>query len=260
MRITLTLENPRHEVRIPLHYNYLLASCIYRTLATSSSKYADRLHQEGYPLQGKHYKPFTFSQLLVTRRQIQGDQLLIQSPTLRWCIASPVDEFVMHFANGILERGQVCLGDTVFRVRDAQALLAPTYTPTMRFTCLSPISVSTHIDAEGLHPLQYCRLEDNFYDKVVENLRRKYTLLTGHEARHLNLTMAFDPAYIARHGGRIHKLIHYKDTKIFGYFAPFTVEGDVELLRVGYECGFGDGNSKGLGMVKVEKRASQSGR
>jgi CRISPR-associated endoribonuclease Cas6 len=97
MRIALTLENPRHEVRIPLRYNYLLASCIYRTLATSSGGYAEWLHQEGYPLQGKHYKPFTFSQLLVARRQMQGDQLLIQSPTLRWCIASPVDEFVRHF-------------------------------------------------------------------------------------------------------------------------------------------------------------------
>jgi CRISPR-associated endoribonuclease Cas6 len=157
----------------------------------------------------------------------------------------------MHFANGILERGQVRLGDVVFRVRDAQALPAPTFTPTMRFTCLSPISVSTHTDAEGLHPLQYCRLEGNFYEKVVENLRRKYTLLTGHDARHLNLTMAFDPPYITRRGGRIHKLIRYKDTKIFAYLAPFTVEGDVELIRVGYECGFGDGNSKGLGMVGV---------
>ena len=251
MRITLTLETPRHEVRIPLHYNYLLASYIYRTIAASSSSYAERLHQEGYPLQGKHYKPFTFSQLLVARRQMQGDQLLIQSPTLRWCIASPIDEFVMHFAAGILDLGQVRLGDVVFRVRDAQALPTPTFTPTMRFTCLSPISVSTHTDAAGLHPLQYCRLEDNFYDKVVENLHRKYTLLTGHEARHLNLTMAFDSAYIAKRGGRIHKLIHYKDTKIFGYLAPFTVEGDVELIRVGYECGFGDGNSKGLGMVGV---------
>jgi CRISPR-associated endoribonuclease Cas6 len=44
--------------------------------------------------------------------------------------------------------------------------------------------------------------------------------------------------------------IDYKETKIFAYLAPFTVEGDVELIRVGYECGFGDGNSKGLGMVE----------
>ena len=172
-----------------------------------------------------HYKPFTFSQLLVARRQMQGDQLLIQSPTLRWCIASPVDEFVMHFAAGILDLGQVRLGDVVFRVRDAQALPAPMFTPTMRFTCLSPISVSTHTDAEGLHPLQYCRLEDNFYDKVVENLRRKYTLLTGYDAHHLSLTMAFDPADIARRSERIHKLIHYKDTKLFGISPPSLWRG-----------------------------------
>jgi CRISPR-associated endoribonuclease Cas6 len=103
-----------------------------------------------------------------------------------------------------------------------------------------------------LNPLQYCRLEDNFYEKVAENLRRKYMLLTGQDAIRMNLTMAFDPAYIAKRHGRIHKIVHYKDTKIFAYLAPFTLQGDVELICIGYECGFGDGNSKGLGMAEVD--------
>lgn len=241
MRIELTLQTPRRQVRLPLNSNHALASCIYRTLATSSSSYAERLHQEGHRFQGKRFKLFTFSQLRVPRRQVQGEYLLVQSPELYWLVSSPVDEFVMHFANGILERGTVELGDVALRVCAVQALSPPAFTPIMRFTCLSPITVSTHIDKEGLNPLQYCRLEDGFYDKVMENLRRKYTLLTGHDAGQLSLTMAFDPDYMARRDGRIHKTIRYKDTRIFGYLAPFTVQGDVELMRVGYECGFGDG-------------------
>jgi CRISPR-associated endoribonuclease Cas6 len=63
--------------------------------------------------------------------------------------------------------------------------------------------------------------------------------------------MEFDPLVIASWQGRIHKLITYKDTKIFCYHCPFTVEGSPELMRIGYECGFGDGNSKGFGMVEV---------
>jgi CRISPR-associated endoribonuclease Cas6 len=254
MRIELTLESPRPQTRLPLNSNHALASCIYRTLATSSSRYAEHLHQEGHRFHGKRFKLFTFSQLRVPRRQVQGEYLLVQSPLLYWMISSPVDDFVMHFANGILARGMVELGDVALRVRAVQALPPPAYTPTMRFTCLSPMTVSTHTDKAGLHPLQYCRLEDGFYDKVVENLRRKYTLLTGHDAGHLSLSMAFDPDYMASRDGRIHKTIRYKDTRIFGYLAPFTVRGDIELIRVGYECGFGDGNSKGLGMVAVGRR------
>jgi CRISPR-associated endoribonuclease Cas6 len=253
MRIELTLENPRRETVIPLNYNQLLAACIYWTLSASSTDYAEHLHQDGYAFQGKHFKLFTFSQLLAERRRVNGDRLSIHSPTLRWLVSSPVDEFVMHFATGTLERGMVRAGSVDFRVRAIRALPPPELAPRMCFTCLSPISVSTHTDVEGLNPLQYCRIEDNFYDKLVENLRRKYALLTGRDASRMNLVMTFDPAYMAKRQGRIHKIVRYKDTKIFAYLAPFTVQGDVELIRMGYECGFGDGNSKGLGMVEVDR-------
>lgn len=254
MRIELILESPRPEIAIPLSYNHPLATCIYQTLKASSPDYATQLHEKGYPFQGKRFKLFTFSQLLAERRRIEGDRLIIQSPTVRWLISSAVGEFVMHFANGILERGVVRIGGVDFPVRELRALPQPEFEPIMRFTCLSPITVSTHTDAEGLNPLQYCRLEDNFYQKVEENLRRKYMLLTGGNASRLDLTLAFDPAYIAKRDGRIHKIIRYKDTKIFGYLAPFTVQGDIELIRMGYECGFGDKNSAGLGMVEVDRR------
>lgn len=251
MRIELTLENPRSETVIPLSYNYPLATCIYRTLAASSPDYATQLHERGYPFQGKQFKLFTFSQLLAERRRIEPGRLIIQSPIVRWLISSPVSEFVMHFANGILERGGVRVGDVAFRVGEVRALPPPKFTSSMHFTCLSPITVSTHTTAAGLNPLQYCRLEDNFYTKVVDNLRRKFMLVRGIDAKHFNLRMAFDAGYIAKHGERIHKTIVYKNTKVFAYLAPFTVQGDVELIRAGYECGFGDKNSAGFGMVEV---------
>ena len=254
MRIALTLENPRPQTTIPVNYNYHLASCLYAILEASSPDYALRLHQEGYAFQGKHFKLFTFSHLLVERRRIEQDRLVLQSPTVRWLIASPVEEFVMHLANGMLQRGVVRIGSAALRVQEVTALPMPALNPTTRFTCLSPITMSTHTTVAGKNPLQYCRVEEDFYAKVVENLQRKYTLLTGNDGRSLSLSLAFDPDYVARRGGRIHKVLQYKDTRVFAYLAPFTAQGDVELLRVGYECGFGDGNSKGFGMVAVDTR------
>ena len=263
MRIELTLENNGRETVIPLNYNHSLAACIYQTLATSSTDYSERLHESGYAFQGKGFKPFTFSQLLSERRRIEGDQLFIQSPTLRWLISSPVDEFALHLANGILERGVVRVGSVNFRVREVNALPNPEFTSSMRFTCLSPISVSTHIDVDGLNSLQYCRLDNGFYEKVIENLKRKHALVNslnpsveiGHARDNdLQLSLEFDPSYIDRRGGKIHKLVQYKNTKIFAYLAPFIATGSSDLIRIGYECGFGDGNSKGLGMVDVDRK------
>ena len=38
---------------------------------------------------------------------------------------------------------------------------------------------------------------------------------------------------------------------IRGTFAPFRLEVPRELIEVGYECGFGEMNSQGFGMVKI---------
>ena len=50
------------------------------------------------------------------------------------------------------------------------------------------------------------------------------------------------------------RLVDYKGTKIRGVVAPFHVIGAPELIHIGYECGFGDKNSMGFGMVEVSKR------
>ena len=55
---------------------------------------------------------------------------------------------------------------------------------------------------------------------------------------------------------KISKLIHFKKidknikTKIKGFEAPFRIVADPELIGIGYDAGFGNGGSMGLGCVK----------
>ena len=67
----------------------------------------------------------------------------------------------------------------------------------------------------------------------------------------LNLAIAsrFDDGYIRRKQGRVIHLVDFKDIKIRGIVCPFRVSGSRALIQVGYECGFGDKNSAGFGMV-----------
>jgi len=55
--------------------------------------------------------------------------------------------------------------------------------------------------------------------------------------------------------GKISKLIHFKKidkntkTKIKGFEAPFKIVADPRLIGIGYNAGFGNDNSAGMGCV-----------
>jgi CRISPR-associated endoribonuclease Cas6 len=57
--------------------------------------------------------------------------------------------------------------------------------------------------------------------------------------------------YIARKNGKISKLIEFKkQVMVKATESPFTVEADPELIKIGYECGWGEKNSAGFGCVE----------
>ena len=66
--------------------------------------------------------------------------------------------------------------------------------------------------------------------------------------------MTFDQRYIDKREGRVTRLVDYKGIKIRGVISPFHVIGTPELIRIGYECGFGDKNSAGFGMADVSRK------
>lgn len=39
---------------------------------------------------------------------------------------------------------------------------------------------------------------------------------------------------------------------VIGLQAPFTITGDQRLIKLGYECGFGEKNSMGFGMADTD--------
>ena len=84
MRIKITCDIGEG-IRLPINYNYFLASAIYGFLRESDPEYADFLHQDGYELENRRFKLFTFSQLMAKRREIREDQIHFRSP-LTWYV------------------------------------------------------------------------------------------------------------------------------------------------------------------------------
>lgn len=238
-------------VTLPINYNHLLVGVIYRFLKASNPEYASFLHDDGYFFAGKHFKLFTFSQLMAERREIIKGQIHFGS-VLSWYVSSPVERFLSHFADTLLTEGTLSVGQYQLEVKDVSVPRLPRFQPDMHFRCLSPIVMTTIREHNGKPSMYYCRPDDSaLSDLIRQNLLRKYETIYGRPPRDDTLNFTFDGRYIQRRHGRVTRLVDYKGIKIKGVMCPFRVSGSVALIQTGYACGFGDKNSAGFGMVEI---------
>lgn len=236
---------------LPINYNHLLTGVIYRFLAESNPEYASFLHNKGYGAEPRRFKLFTFSQLMADRRRVMGTSIRFDS-TLTWFVSSPVETFLSHFADTLLTEGRITLGGHQLQVRDVTIPRTPRFQSEMRFRCLSPIVMTTVRERDGKQSMHYCLPDDPAFSELVRrNLIRKHEVLHGRLPSDDAFTLQFDENYIARRQGRVTRLIDFKGIKIKGVLCPLRVSGSRELIQIGYECGFGDKNSAGFGMVEI---------
>ena len=241
-------------VDLPINYNYFLTGIIYQFLKESDPEYADFLHQAGYELENRHFKLFTFSQLMAKRREIRGDQIHFRSP-LTWYVSSSQELFLQNFAAALMgQTGILQIEGHRLQIQDVEVLRQPRFERQMTFRCLSPITMSTMRERADKLVTHYCLPDDpQFSELVQQNLIRKYEAVYRQPPEEKSFAMTFDQAYIDKREGRVTRLLDYKGIKIRGVVSPFHVIGAPELIRVGYECGFGDKNSAGFGMVDVSR-------
>lgn len=250
MRVKITFSLQKNKV-LPINYNYYLASLIYSLLRKSSFEFSSFLHQRGFELDGKHFKLFTFSQLLFKKKRVERDKIVNLGEHIEWFVSSPADEFIQHFVNGLFAGQEIKLSDEKLTPERVETMPLPEFGRNNAFSCLSPITMSTRLERNNKLTMYYFKLNENgFKEKIKQNLIRKYKLLYKRNPQGADLEMEFDEDYIRR-GQGISRLINFKGINIRGYTAPFTASGNPELIKVGYECGFGDKNSLGFGMVKA---------
>jgi len=250
MRIKITIDVGKG-ISVPINYNYLLAGIIYRFLDLSNPEYAYFLHEDGYSLGGKKFKLFTFSQLMARKREIRGNYIHLKS-SLTWFVSSPQEEFLGSFAASLLDQRVIRINDIPLQVKDVDIPRMPRFQERMYFRCLSPITMSTKREFNSKVAMHYLLPDEpEFSELVRQNLIKKHEIIYGRKLRDDFFEMEFDADYISKREGRITRLIRYKDIDIRGVLCPFCAFGSPELMFVGYECGFGDKNSAGFGMVEI---------
>nr|WP_242452799.1 CRISPR-associated endoribonuclease Cas6 [Prosthecochloris ethylica] len=223
------------------------------------------MHDKGYAPEGSRqkFKYFTFSNLQIPNRTIEKGEIVSRSRQVSFYLSSPKEEFLQHLILGLFAEGPLRIHHAVYGKECIEKLPEPEWSENMTFSMLSPLAVSVYRDpSTGMNTKEYLRYDDSrLSDMLLHNLQAKYRGLFDCEPPEngIPFSMRFEEEYLNRlrkKGRSVEKLITIKDssgkeTRVKAIQCPFSVTGDPELIKVGYECGFGENNPMGFGMVKV---------
>jgi len=247
---------------LPINYQYEFSSWIYKILHYGDPIFSTWLHQNGYLVDGKQFRLFTFSQLFFPNYgyAIKQDRLIVKSRECYLEVALLVEEAAQHFVMGIFKNQKFGIGDRQsvvdFSVASVERLPEPSWEETMTFRCISPLCVAIKTEYEGKESTKYLSPEAEDYGVLLQkNLMNKW--LAFHQTAPLNSgekmnIVPFKFELLTPPKSRLIKIKSdtAQETKVRGFLFDFEVSGASELLRIGYESGFGEKNAMGFGCVR----------
>ena len=245
MRLKILLQCEPNTV-LPYNYNNYLYNAI-----TRSAHKANTLSHK------RDLSCFTFSQLYFEQYSISANGIRNLGKYVQWYISSARGYFLEAIFKGFTESGFIALGNVAMPIASVEVLATPEISEAMEFSCMSPITVSCNLE-NSKGRLRYGRIEDHdFTEKLRQDLINKHYRIYESLPVDDNLTFEFNEHYM-QNKRRVTRLISFNGIKILGYMIPFRVTGNPELIRVGYQMGFGNRNNCGFGMVKVWYPSSQN--
>lgn len=260
MRLILTLRAAEGNL-ISYNYHYHLSAAVYNLLHFGSAEFAKFLHDVGFNLKGKTYKLFTFALRFEKYTNLQHAIRLDDSIAFLYISSPRVDDFIKNFVIGTFEKQTIDLSELnfpiKFKISFVELLPSPQFTDEMNFHMMTPMVLSTRREHNGKESQYFLRAEDkeDINRVLTQNLQNKYEAILGENKSNSKVELNWDENYLKR-VKRITKKVtinqHGKyPIDVIGLNAPFVLKGDSDLIRVGYECGFGEKNSMGFGMVEV---------
>ncbi len=251
-KITLLPDKRAFGDQIPLNYQYECSAVIYKILSKSDEEYSRWLHDNGFRLDGKQFKLFTFSRLHIPLWKIQGTNLQLLSDTIEWEISFLPERSTQEFIQGLFREQTFELGNrdakVKFTVRNIELMPSPAFTETMQFECLSPMCLNYKRDNGGY---TYIDPENPAAAELIKlNLLNKFKAFTGEEFSPAIFPFEFKVLTKPKSALVTIKANSPEESKIRGFLCRFQLTAPAELMKIMYESGIGGKNSLGFGMVR----------
>ena len=249
-KLVLKVEREQYGDLLPLSYSYEFGSWVYKVLGNSDSIYASWLHDNGFRLQGRAFKGFVFSRLLVPEYRIYEDRMQIKSNQVELYISFLPEKSTEQFVKGIFSEQEFRIGDArsrvAFRVDRIELMPLVNYRPVMEFETLSPMTVSLK---EAGRIIYFSPESPEVKELLFSNLINRYRAFYGKEFTgdpdfDFELLNVPKPVLITIKSGTP------EQTKIKGYNCRFRLRASEELMKIAYESGMGEKGSLGFGMIR----------
>lgn len=258
MRFKLVLHiDKKYGNRLPFNYQYEQMAVIYKILSLSSESYANWLHDNGFELDGKQFKLFTYSSLIIPSRWLDKEHgcLHINSDTVEWYISFLPEKSTRQFIQGIFMEQTFQLGNrqnvVQFKVQSVEMLPALDCEEEAEFRTLSPMCISRR--EENGKTVYLSPVDPYAKGAILMSLLNRYVAYYGKPYQGI-LNYDFTVTNVLKS-----KLITIKadtpqQTRVKGFLCEFRMKAPKELMNIMYESGIAEKGSSGFGMVeKIDK-------
>ncbi|MDR0912018.1 MAG: CRISPR-associated endoribonuclease Cas6 [Methanobrevibacter sp.] len=263
MRLKISLKG-EDKLFIPFNYNHILSSIIYNKIIDKDL--ANELHS------AHTFKFFTFSQLNIYNKNMVKNGFISRTGQINFKLTSPNDYLIKSLVEGHLDDLKVNFINQELFVEKIEILKDVEFKNKMNFKTISPIIVRIKKETDG--KLKVWDLQPNeelFYRNLEKNLVKKYNQFYNttpnekeNENKNKNKNETETEKRKEKKIGDIEinsQMRNVKSKRITiekgnqktfhrAYLMDINLKGDEDLIKFGYNCGLGEKNSLGFGMIQ----------
>jgi len=237
MRLLIRLTPEESAFRVPYNHQYSLQGLIYKAILLGDPEVSKKLERETMP------PLFTYSLFMTEERQmVRGSPFFYGYYGASFTFSTPIDAIGQAVLKGFEKLKIARLWGERFYIDEVKELKEPKRFAGKKYSTQSPIAVTVRRNG---HTYDLGPDDEEFFEKINENLRWKAGLLQR------------------KVGGNVEFELFRKRSKRFevkpgifqvAWHLVFKAYGDEEMIRIGYQAGFGEKNSIGFGLVKYLKK------
>lgn len=241
IRLRIVLKSKKGKLRIPFNYNHILSAIIYKNIADLDLAYD--LHSSS------SFKFFTFSQINISKRQMIKEGFISLNGSISFLISSPNDYLVKSIVEGALDNLEIDFSGQKLFIEKIELLKEHEFKKKMNFTTLSPVTARVKKEIDGELKIRDLAPGEEFFNKLEKNLIKKFCEFNHLEETDKKIKIYSEMRNVKRKRIKIPK--GPQTTFHRAYMMDFVLDGDEDLIKFAYECGLGEKNSMGFGMLKV---------
>ncbi|HEX2960752.1 MAG TPA: CRISPR-associated endoribonuclease Cas6 [Ignavibacteriales bacterium] len=265
MRLVLKLKAIK-EKEFPYNYNALVSREISNLLGFETPEFKSYLQSKGYRATDKPFGLFTFN-LHFENVFHKRETLFLRSNNAHLSISFPLlNDYINNYIIDklpekeiMIQKGQL---QTTFLISRVETVQEPVFRDDIIFVPKSPLMLpGKKMIKNVLRNVYYTYRDDiRVVSKLIkEDLCRKYESIYNSLPANDYIFFQWDRNYIYANEKTTKKLkpkfmleSNQKNFSVLGNMVPFRIKGNPDLIKVGYQCGFGKLNYLGFGFSEFQ--------